>query len=98
MLRWMIVWNARSPKCSRTSPATWLASLKRASYMVSRKPSDLQLGIQLRLGHADRVEQLAETFQREILALDRVSTLSAATSALSVTSPSEWEQSIRMKS
>ena len=36
-----------------------------------QKAFDLQLGIQLRLGHADRVEQLAETFQREILALDR---------------------------
>ena len=64
----------------------------------------LQFRIQLRFDNLDCVQQLADTLQREILTLhrddDRVGsremTESAAVSELTVISPSEGEQSIKI--
>ena len=60
------------------------------------EPLNLQLRIQSHLNHADGVEQLRDTFEREILTLHGDDTESAAVRALTVMSPREGLQSMRM--
>ena len=59
------------PKCARTSRSTCSASFVRASYIVSTMPRTSSAGIEVRLHQRDVAQQLPETLERVVLALDR---------------------------
>ena len=67
-----------SPKCARTSCATWSASRVRESYIVSRIVDTASARVEVRLHHVDRAQQLAEPLERVVLALDRDQHLAAS--------------------
>ena len=60
-----------SPKCSRTSRTTWSASFVRASYITQTIVLTVQRRVQVASDQIDVAEQLAETLQGVVLALDR---------------------------
>ena len=60
-----------APKCARTSRSTCSASLVRASYIVSTMPRTSSAGLRFDLHQRDVAEQLAQTLERVVLALDR---------------------------
>ena len=84
------------PKWVRTSAATWSASFVRPSYMVSRMVLTSRLGLRCALIISMLLQQLAEPLQRVVLALDRDQDLLVATIALTVSSPRDGGQSMRM--
>ena len=78
--------------------ATWLASRSRESYIVSRNPSISSPGFSFVLVILIVFSSLPSPSSAKYSHCTGISTLSEATSAFSVTSPSDGEQSIRIKS
>ncbi len=58
----------------------------------------MQIGVEMRLDELDVAEQLPDTLERVVLARIGISTSFAATIALTVSSPRDGGQSMRMKS
>ena len=70
-VRGIMIRQTLSPKCSRTSCATWSDSFVRASYITSTMVEMSSVGIQVLGDEPDVAHQLAEALERVVLALDR---------------------------
>ena len=88
--------HLRRRSASRTSSATWAASRVRRVVHRQQDRRDVQPRVEVRLDQLDGLEQLAEPLERVVLALDRdAASRRPATSALSVSRPSDGGQSMK---